>query len=196
MSRNDNTKLSIVKKFLHGDTRYLELALAIEDAVESLRDDLAKEVYPKLRGAIGNIPSRHPDRGWKATDECKQYKPLFWRRLYKDQSGWDKGQFSGVSVGRWKSERLAFEVCAEGWPAGRSSLDLDIRETFGKSVTGESAELWREDARNSDPSRRISWHFDGDRAFLIGDVEKEVARIVDLVAALAKTIDQAETPRE
>jgi len=99
-------------------------------------------------------------------------------------------------VGRWKSERLALEVCAEGWPAGNSTLDLQIRNRFGDFVTDESPGLWREDKGNSNPSRRISWHFDGDKAFLTGNVEKEVALIAGLLKALVETIDQAEVARE
>ena len=99
-------------------------------------------------------------------------------------------------IGRWKSARLEFEVCAEGWPAEQTSLDLEIRTTFGAFVKDARAGLWREDRRNSDPSRRISWHFDGDNALLIGDAENEIARIVDLLAALVNAVDQAENPTE
>lgn len=197
MSIHKAAELRVVREFLDGNPDLLRLAFAVEEAVESLREGMAGEIYPKLRTAIGNIAAVHPNRGWKVTDECKQYKPLFWRRLYKDQTGWNaKDQFSGVWVGRWQSERLALEVCAEGWPAGNSSLDLKIRAKFAEFVADESADLWREDNRNSNPSRRISWHFDGDRAFLIGNVEKEVARIAGLMKALVETIDQAEALAE
>ena len=182
---------SSAKAFLADNADRLRLALAVEEAVEALREKMAGKVYPKIRDAVRGYP------GWEFTDECKQYKPLFWRRLYKkgwDKKGWAKGEFSGVSVGRWRSERLALEVCVEGWPAQESSLDLEIRRTFGRFVTDESERLWREDKRNSDPSRRISWHFDGDKAFLIGNMEKEVTRIADLMTALVKTVDQADAP--
>ena len=198
MSPSDSTTAEIVRSFLKlpGNSRYLGLALAVEEAVESLRHEMANAVYPQFRAAIASIPHATPTGGWKVTDECKQYKPLFWRRLYKDQAPWNSNQFSGVWIGRWKSERLEFEVCAEGWPAKQTSLDLEIRRTFGGFVNDASAGLWREDGKNSDPSRRISWHFDGDKALLIGDAENEVARIVDLLAALVDAVDQAENPTE
>lgn len=196
MSIDKTQEQRIVQKFLSGNPDYLRLALVVEEAVESLREEMAGKIYPKLRAAIGNIAAMHADQGWKVTDECKQYRPLFWRRLYKDQQGWNNDQFSGVWMGRWESERLALEVCAEGWPAGNSALDLEIRNSFEKFVKNQSAGLWREDRRNSKPSRRISWHFDGDSAFLIGNVETEVQRIEGLLRALVETIDQAEAAME
>ena len=190
MAATERVETHSARKFLAGSPDRLRLALAVEEAVELLREKTAEAIYPRLRAAIGHIPVRH--KAWKITDECKQYKPLFWRRLYVDRPGWKKDQFAGVSVGRWKSERLGLEVCAEGWPSGDSSLDLAIRSTFARFVTGESAALWREDEHNSKPSRRVSWHFDGDRAFLIGDMEHEVERIASLMTALVETIDKQE----
>lgn len=183
-------EVSSAKAFLSDNPDRLRLALAVEEAVEALREEMADEVYPKIRAAIGGYS------GWEVTDECKQYKPLFWRRLYKkdwDKKGWKKSEFTGVWVGRWKSERLALDVCAEGWPATRRSLDRAIRETFGKFITGESVKLWRRNTRNSDPSRRVSWQLDGDKAFMIGNVDEEVARLADLMSALVEAIDKPDT---
>lgn len=195
MAVSESIEVSCAKEFLIGRPDRLKLALAVEVAVESLRKDAETNVDSQLSTKILHVSEHAPD-GWRVTAECKGYRPRYWRRLYKDRGGWDETQFSGVWVGRWPSERLALEVCVEGWPAGESSIDREVRTTFRKFVTDESNGLWREEPKKGDAPRRISWRFDGSRAFLIGEVEKEVARIADLIEALVKTIDQAESKPE
>ena len=196
MDMSGANSLRIIEKFLQSDYRYLELGLAVEEAVESLRRDEAAKVYAAIRKNIEEVHNRRSTKKWQLTDTVKYIKsghPLFWQRLYKEESGWDKkDQYAGVWIGRWKSERLSLEVCAEAWPARESkTTDLNIKDAFAEfKKKAEHPLLWQEDERNERRRDRVSYHFHGDKAFLTGDIQRGVEDIATLAAQFVKVLDQ------
>ena len=55
MSIDRETRIKIAREILQSEERYLELGLIVEEAVEAMRREVADEIYPRLRVAIGSI---------------------------------------------------------------------------------------------------------------------------------------------
>ena len=185
------TKVDIVRKFLQHNPRYLELGLAVEEAMKSLREAKAEKVATNLRPKIHTVARRGPN--WDVTHRIKYRKtgqPPFWCRLYKSGANWENHWAAGVWVARWNPQRLVFEICVERWPAD-VDLKEEIRGAFHEfTKDSEHGDFWSEDGRNSsEPWPRVSWHFDGDGALVsIGEVDEAATAIVDLLAGLVEEL--------
>lgn len=179
MSIDDKTKMSIVQRFLQSKPHYLELGLAVEEAVEALRENAAKRLYEELSPRVAKLHQRHRGSGWLLAETMRSaFQPSFWRRFHRRKdAGWEANQYSGIWVGHWRQERLDLEVCVEGWPADKTNNRKRIANVFDEFTRNtEGPNAWSEDPRNAGNPRRLSYHFNGDRALLLGDLAKNLGR--------------------
>ncbi len=193
----DDTTATVARSFLEGNSRYRELALAVEEAVESMRNAAIEQLEKELNVGIAHLCHERKTSDWRVTDAIAGAKvyPDFLRRLYKSETGgggkWTHGNWGGIWIGRWGSHRISMEVCAEGWPADDSaSVAPRIESAFDAFVNStEDKDLWRPDPRNNKISPRISYWFDGDKPCLTGSPRVKAQEMVKLLGDLLKAVD-------
>ena len=193
----DDTTVTVARSFLEGKSRYRELALAVEEAVESMRNAAIDELEKELNTGIAHVCHERRSSDWRVTDSIAGAKvyPDFLRRLYKSKTGggdtWRHGNWGGVWIGRWGSHRISMEICAEGWPADKgASVAARIERAFDTFVNNsEDKGLWRPDAKNNRVSPRISYWFDADKPCLTGSPRVKAQEIVKLVNELLRAVD-------
>ena len=188
MFTQDSMRTEIARNFLETNTNYLELALAVEEAVESLRDRAAEELDAELVAKLKALREQENSKGWLLTPTIKYIKtphPKLWQRLYKRGESWDdKNQYEGISIGRWTSHRLSLHVSAVGPAAAVTNARVHFHG-FMKSPD-RRRELWE---KNQDRENEVSYVFHGDRVFLIGDIRSELETIVTLMEGLLTVFD-------
>ena len=193
MSMDDTTPATIAREFLNNNSRYRDLALAVEEAVESLRRDAVATLEKELNLGIAELCHQHSR--WRVTaapPKSAKIYPDFLRRLYRSDGAakWD-GASPGIRIGRWGSHRIKIEVCVEGWPPGDSSaVGRRLANAFDGFVgNSKDRDLWRPDEVNNTTSRCIRYWFDGDTPCLTGNAELKAREIVKLLENLMVAVD-------
>ena len=103
----DDTTATIARGFLEENSHYRALALAVEEAVESMRSSALVELEAELNERIEQLCHEHRNKNWRVTDTIAGAKvyPDFLRRLYKIKAGggdkWQHGNWveSGLVAG-------------------------------------------------------------------------------------------------
>ena len=203
----EKTRETIIKKFLLDNDAYLELALAVEGAVESIRNDTSKTVERDLSAEIETL-AQATEGKWSSTKDKRGNVP-FWHRLYKSAGPkepkaltWDVNEYSGIWVCRNTSARepLELEIGVAGWPKeGSSNTERNVQAVFDDFVGRNDPSLWSEVSWTESASiatkttsqvKYVSRYFDGDRAFLNDDPKSSVKRVLGLVRQLMTCLDE------
>ena len=207
MSIQDCMSVEIVRKFLESNTNYLGLAIAVEGAVESIRDDVSRTIELDLSAGIETL-AQEPETKWLGTRDKRGNVP-YWHRLYKGSDGkkakarrWGDNAYSGIWVCRNTSPRepLELEIGVAGWPEeGSSNTERTVQATFDDFTSKNIPDVWSEQSKAGNASiatkttsqiKYVSRYLDGDRAFLTDDPRSSVARVVDLVRRLTMSLDE------
>lgn len=192
---SDFNNRDAVRNFICGDSRYLELALKVEEAVESLRSKAIIALEGELNLGIAELCREYEGGKWhvtKAPPKGAKIYPDFLRRLYKsDGTAKWRGDWAGIRVERWGSHRISIQVRVEGWPSDDSAaVHRGLTNAFDAYVSNsEDGSLWRPDEENKKTSSSISYWFDGDTPCITGIATKKAQEIVTLLRQLLRAVD-------
>ena len=203
----EETRETIIKRFLLDNDAYLGLALAVEGAVESIRNDRSRTVELDLSADIETLAQAIEGK-WSSTKDKRGNVP-FWHRLYRSAAPkkpkaltWDDNEYSGIWVCRNTSARepLELEIGVAGWPKeGSSNTERKVQATFDDFIGRNDPSVWSEVSWTESASiatkttsqvEYVSRYFDGDRAFLTDDPKSSVKRVVGLVRQLMMCLDE------
>lgn len=173
-------ELEITSKFLRDKPERIKLGLAIESAMNKLREDTLQTLQPAhvaVRDKLRNLGYT-----WKVDDTISNYNPRYWLRLRKEKI-WSNDKWVGIRVESWDTATL--RVGVKGWPDD-DIPESAIQEVFDKHIGSGS---WTADSQNDRRFHEIFYDLDVARVLIEGNAEAVARTVVDLILDLVRSFE-------